>query len=59
VRYWINGEDEDYDREADHARRFGGSPPSSRSESLALVLVFGGEGLLILSVIVALIVSLR
>jgi len=59
VRYWVNGEDEDYDREAEHARRFGGKPPSHRAETLGLAFVFGVEGLLILSVIVALIVSLR
>ncbi len=59
MRYWVNGQDEDFRRQADQARRFGDAPPSNRAETLGLAFVFGVEGLLILSVIVALIVSLR
>jgi len=28
VRYWLDGEDEDYERELDRVKRFGGAQPS-------------------------------
>jgi hypothetical protein len=61
VRYWINGEDEDYERELQHVRRFGGPPPGpmSRSDVAGIVLLVGFQGMLFTSVILAFVLSLR
>ena len=61
VRYWINGEDEDYERELQHVRRFGGPPPvpMSRSVVAGVVLLVGIQAMLFTSVILAFVLSLR
>ena len=50
MRYWINGEDEDYERELERVRRFGGVPPQPMSESvMAGIVVLGGIQVLLLA----------
>jgi hypothetical protein len=43
VRYWINGEDEDYRREMERVSRVGGAPPAplSLSSVAGMVLLVG------------------
>jgi hypothetical protein len=40
VRYWIDGVDEDYERELEHVSRFGGAPPAPLSLSSLAGLIF-------------------
>ena len=52
MRYWVNGEDEDFERECERVRRFGGVPPSTSGlETLGLALVYGLGILMSLTVI--------
>jgi len=61
VRYWINGEDEDYKRESERVRRFGGPPPApmSHSDVAGVVLLVGIQTILLTSVIVVFVLWLR
>ena len=61
MRYWVNGEDENYEREMEHVGRFGGSPPApmSPSDVVGVVLLVGTQAVLFTSVIVAFVLSLR
>ena len=61
VRYWVNGEDENYERELDRVSRFGGVPPApmSPSDVAGVVLLVGTQAVLLTSVIVAFVLSLR
>jgi len=61
VRYWLNGEDEDYERELERVSRFGGAPPAplSHSDVAGMVLLVGIQAVLFASVIVAFVLSLR
>jgi hypothetical protein len=61
VRYWLNGEDESYERELERVSRFGGAPPApmSPSDVAGLVLLVGIQALLFTSVIGACVLSLR
>ena len=61
MRYWLNGEDESYERELERVSRFGGAPPApmSPSDVAGLVLFVGTQAVLITSAIVAFVLSLR
>jgi hypothetical protein len=61
VRYWVNGEDENYERELERVSRFGGVPPApmSPSDVAGVVLLVGTQAVLLTSVIVAFVLSLR
>lgn len=61
MRYWINGEDEDYERELEHVRLFGGPPPApmSRSDVAGIVLLVGIQAMLFTSLILAFLLSSR
>jgi hypothetical protein len=61
VRYWVNGEDENYERESERVSRFGGVPPApmSPSDVAGVVLLVGTQAVLLTSVIVAFVLSLR
>ena len=56
MRYWFNGEDEDYERELERVRRFGAEPPSPMAASTIVAIVFlsGFEVILVVSVLVVL-----
>jgi hypothetical protein len=42
VQYWVNGEDENYERELERVSRFGGVPPAPMSPSdVAGVVLLG------------------
>jgi hypothetical protein len=45
VRYWVNGEDENYERELERVSRFGGVPPApmSPSDVAGVVLLVGTQ----------------
>jgi hypothetical protein len=60
VRYWINGEDEGYEREFDRVRRFGGVPPApiSPCEVVGMVFLVGIQAVLFMSII-AMLMSMR
>jgi hypothetical protein len=50
VRYWVDGEDEDYERELERVRRFGGVPPQPMSASVMVgIVVLGGVQVLVLA----------
>ncbi len=55
MRYWISGEDEDYERELARATRWNIPPPAPLSGTIlaGIVLLAGGEALLFLSMIAA------
>ena len=57
MRYWVNGEDEGYERESERVLRFGGVPPApvSPSEVVGMVLLVGIQALLFISAIAFLI----
>ena len=59
--YWVGAEDEDYDRELDCIRRFGGAQPApvSSSNLAGLVLLVGIQAFLFTSVIVGFGLSLQ
>jgi len=61
VRYWVNGEDENCERELERVSRFGGAPPApmSPSDVAGVVLLVGTQAVLFMSVIVAFVLSLR
>jgi hypothetical protein len=60
VRYWVNGEDESYEREVERVSRFGVSPPPmSPSDVAGVVLLVGTQAVLFTSVIVAFVLSLK
>jgi len=61
VRYWLNGEDENYERELERVSRFGGTLPApmSPSDVAGLVLLVGIQAVLFTSIIVACVLSLR
>jgi len=61
VRYWFDGEDEDYDRELERIRRFGGAQPApvSPSNLAGLVLLVGIQAFLFASVIVGFVLWLQ
>lgn len=61
VRYWINGEDEDYERELDRVKNFGGIPPALTAPLTSTLLPFliAIQVLLFVSVIVQSVMSLR
>jgi len=56
VRYWIAGEDEDYDREFERATRSGQALPApvSLSDKIGIALLTAIEVVLIVSLIAAL-----
>ena len=61
MRYWVNGEDENNEREVERVGRFGGVPPAlmSPSDVAGVVLLVGTQAVLLTSVIVAFVLSLR
>jgi hypothetical protein len=61
VRYWVDGEDENYDRELARIRRFGGAQPApvSPSNLAGLVLLVGIQAFLFASVIVGFVLWLQ
>ena len=56
MRYWVNGEDEDYERELERVQQFGGHPPAPASSTLlaAIILIGGVQALLIVSLLFSL-----
>jgi hypothetical protein len=59
VRYWVNGEDENYERELERVSRFGVPPaPMSPSDVAGVVLLVGTQAVLLTSVIVAFVLRL-
>jgi hypothetical protein len=61
VRYWVNGEDENDERELERVTRFGGAPPApmSSSDMAGVVLLVGVQALQFTSVIVTVVLELR
>jgi hypothetical protein len=61
MRYWVNGEDENYERELERVTRFGGPPPApmSPSDVAGLVFLVGIQAVLFTSAIAAFVLSLR
>jgi len=61
VRYWVDGEDGDYERELGRIQRFGGAQPApvSSSNLAGLVLLVGIQAFLFTSVIVGFGLSLQ
>ena len=61
MRYWLNGEDEDYDRELARVSRFGGARPASlsRSDVAGVVFLIGIHVVAFVSLIASFLVSLR
>lgn len=58
MRYWFHGEDEDFEREMERVRRFGGAEPviASPDTIAALVFVYGVQVILLVALIGLLIV---
>src|ERR1700730_9899973 len=61
VRYWVNGEDESYEREGERVSRFGGSPPPpvSPSDVAGGAVLVCTQPVLFTFVIVAFVLSLK
>jgi hypothetical protein len=61
VRYWLDGEDEDYERELDRVSRFGGAAPSPMRPShvAGVALLVGIQALAFASVILAFVFESR
>jgi hypothetical protein len=61
VRYWVNGEDENYERELERVSRLGGVPPAPMSpfDVAGVILLVGTQVVLFTSVIVAFVLSLH
>jgi hypothetical protein len=57
VRYWIDGEDENYERELDRVRRLGGALPAplSLASVAGMVLLVGVQVVLFASLIAVLV----
>jgi hypothetical protein len=61
VRYWLDGEDEDYERELERVNRFGGAQPSPLRASHAAGVAFlvGIQAVALMSVIFAFVLESR
>jgi hypothetical protein len=61
VRYWLDGEDENYERELERVSRFGGPPPApmSPSDVAGIVLLVGIQAVLFSSAVVAFVLWLQ
>ena len=59
--YWVGAEPEDYNRELERIRRFGGAQPAPLSSSnlAGLVLLVGIQAFLFTSVIVGFVLTLQ
>jgi hypothetical protein len=53
VRYWVSGEDENYERELERVSRFGGAPPAPMlpSNVAALVLLVCMQAVLFTTIV--------
>ena len=61
MRYWVNGEDENFERELERVSGFGGSPPAPMwpADVAVVVVLVAAQAVLFTSVILAFVLSLR